>query len=80
MQLLGIFKTIFNLIMALPTLLGFIRAVQKELTRIEVEKQTRQKLKEMEQNAELLKKAQIAENEERQRDALSSVIDSYNSK
>ena len=80
MQLIGILKTIFNLITALPTLLGFIRAVQKELTRIEVEKQTRQKLKEMEQNAELLKKAQIAENEERQRDALSSVIDNYNSK
>jgi Sec-independent protein translocase protein TatA len=80
MAILGVLKTIFDLVSALPTLLKFIREVQKEMALIKRNRDEEKRQEQMREVAEIVKEAQTTENEKAQRDALSSVIDDYNRK
>jgi Sec-independent protein translocase protein TatA len=80
MAILGVLKTIFDLVSALPTLFKFIREVQKEMALIKRNRDEEKRQEQMREVAEIVKEAQTTENEKAQRDALSSVIDDYNRK
>jgi Sec-independent protein translocase protein TatA len=78
MAILGVLKTVFNLLSAIPTLLKFIREVQKELTLIKRTRDEEKRKEEAAKVAEDLKAAQAAEDERAQRDALSRIVNDYN--
>jgi hypothetical protein len=80
MAILGVLKSVFDLVAALPTLLRFIREVQREIALIKKAKDEGERQKEATKAAEDIKQAQATENEGAQRDALSSIVDNFNRK
>lgn len=71
-------KLILNIVSAIPTILKFIREVQREIELLKKEREEKKRQEEMRKVGEILKDAQAAENEGKQREALSRIIDDYN--
>lgn len=71
-------KLILNIVSAIPTILKFIREVQREIELLKKEREEKKRQEEMRKVGEILKDAQAAENEGEQREALSRILDDYN--